>query len=179
MELIPFEGDRLIGITAAWFAEKQNHQWLDFGEGAEQVSPRALRLMSRSDTHIVRVFTADEDSRPIGLVALSSVNRDFRSALLWALLGDRRYADRDYVFRATSAILTLGFASYGLECINALTAECNHASLRILQKLNFKAIGRQRHCHFIDGQPFDRLLFELQSADHRSRQDVRSPSAAV
>jgi RimJ/RimL family protein N-acetyltransferase len=179
MELIPLEGDRLIALAADWLAEKRNHQWLDFGDGAQQVGPAALKLMSRNEAHILRAFTADEDDSPIGLVALSSVNHDFRSALLWALLGDRRYAAKGYVFRATRAMLTLGFTGFGLECVNAWAVECNHASLRILKKLNFKPIGRQRSCHYIDGKPFDRLLFELQSSEHRSRPDVRKPSAAI
>jgi RimJ/RimL family protein N-acetyltransferase len=178
MELIPFEGEQLISLGASWLAEKRNHQWLDFGDGNGPIGTAALNHMSRDDAHIIRAFTADDDDTPIGLVALSSVNRDFRSAVLWALLGDRRYDAKGYVFRATSAILTLGFTDFGLECVNTWAVECNHASLRILGKLNFTPIGRERHCHYIDGRPFDRLLFELQSADHRSRQDVRSSSAA-
>jgi RimJ/RimL family protein N-acetyltransferase len=179
MELIPLDSDQLIGLSAAWLAEKRNHQWLNFGEGTRQVGPAALKIMIRNEAHILRAFTADEDDSPIGLVALSSVNRDFRSAVLWALLGDRRHAAKGYVFRATRAMLTLGFTSFGLECVNAWAVECNHASLRILKKLNFKPIGRERSCHYIDGQPFDRLLFELQSSDHRSRPDVRKSSATL
>jgi RimJ/RimL family protein N-acetyltransferase len=172
MELIPLENQGLIEQAAGWLAERRNRQWLDSGAGSQQLGPVALRAMSRSSDHILRAFTADETREPIGLVVLSSVNRDFRSALLWALLGDREHAAQGYVFRATSAMLTLGFAEYGLECINAWAVECNHASLRILQKLNFKPIGRQRGCHYIDGRPFDRLLFELQSSDHRIKPEL-------
>ncbi|HEY3645841.1 MAG TPA: GNAT family protein [Gammaproteobacteria bacterium] len=172
MELITLESLGLVERSAGWLAEKRNRQWLDSGTGGQQLGPMGLKLMSRSDNHILRAFTADDTGEAIGLVALSSVNRDFRSALLWALLGDRSYAAKGYVFRATSAMLTLGFADYGLECINAWAVECNHASLRILRKLNFKPIGRQRGCHYIDGHPFDRLLFELQSSDHRMKPEL-------
>jgi RimJ/RimL family protein N-acetyltransferase len=167
MELITLDSLGLAERAAGWLAEKRNRQWLDSGSGGQQLGAAGLRIMSRSDDHILRAFTSDETGEAIGLVALSSVNRDFRSALLWALLGDRRYAAKGYVFRATAAMLSLGFADYGLECINAWAVECNHASLRILRKLNFKPIGRERGCHYIDGHPFDRLLFELQSSDHR------------
>jgi len=172
MELIPLDSQGLIERAAAWLGEKRNRQWLDNGSGGQQLGPLALKIMSQSDGHILRAFTADDSGEAIGLVALSSVNRDFRSALLWALLGDRDYAAKGYVFRATSAMLSLGFSEYGLECINAWAVECNHASLRILKKLNFKPIGRQRGCHYIDGRPFDRLLFELQSADHRMKPEL-------
>lgn len=172
MELIPLESTGLIEQAAGWLAERRNRQWLDSGTGGQQLGPAALKVMSQSSDHILRAFTADASGEPIGLAVLSSVNRDFRSALLWALLGDREHAAQGYVYRATSAMLTLGFAEYGLECINAWAVECNHASLRILQKLNFKPIGRQRSCHYIDGRPFDRLLFELQSSDHRMKPEL-------
>lgn len=175
MELIPLDDERLIRRSALWLTEKRNRQWLDFGDGARDMGPAALMAMNRDDAHIIRAFTADDSSEPIGLVGLGSVNRDFRSAVLWALLGDRRYAAKGYVFRATTAMLTLGFTEYGLECVNAWAVECNRASLRILKKLNFTPIGRQRNCHYIDGQPFDRLLFELQANDHRSRSDTGKP----
>ena len=175
MELIPLDEERLIRRSALWLTEKRNRQWLDFGDGARDMSPGTLKAMARDEAHIIRAFTADDTDEPIGLVALSSVNTDFRSAVLWALLGDQRYGAKGYVYRATAAMLTLGFTEHGLECVNAWAVECNHASLRILRKLNFTAIGRQRNCHDIDGQRFDRLLFELQATDHGNRSDAGKP----
>lgn len=175
MELIPLDDRRLIQRAALWLAEKDNHQWLDSGDGAREIDSASLTAMVHDDRYIFRAFTADGSGAAIGLVGLAGVNHDFRSAILWALLGDRRYATQGYVLRATAAMLTLGFTEYGLECINAWAVECNGASLRILEKLNFTPIGRQRDCHYVDGQAFDRLLFELQAHDHRSRPDVRKP----
>lgn len=175
MELIPLDDERLIRRAALWLSEKDNRQWLDFGDGAREMDQGVVRAMVHDDTHIVRAFTADDTGASIGLVGLAGVNRDFRSAILWALLGDRSYAAKGYVLRATVAMLTLGFTQYGLDCVNAWAVEGNRASLRILKTLNFKAIGRQRNCHYVDGQAFDRLLFELQAGDHRSRPDARKP----
>lgn len=173
MELIPLDSEALLELGAGWLAEKRNRPWLDFGDDLQNVTPASLGAMCRSDAHIVRAFTADEGDIPIGLAALSGINHDSRSALLWALLGNRRYAAKGYVYRSISALLTLGFAEYGLECINTWAVECNHASVRILKRLNFKAIGRQRHSHYIDGRLFDRLLFEIQAADHGASHAAR------
>ncbi|HEX2667723.1 MAG TPA: GNAT family protein [Gammaproteobacteria bacterium] len=168
MELIPLDDDSLIELGARWLSEKRNRKWLDLGGGEKPIGAMALRIMTKNDAHIIRAFTADDDGGPIGLVALSSVNRDFRAAVLWALLGDRRYAGKGYLYRSTSAMLTLGFDVHGLECVNAWALESNQASLRILKKLNFRPIGRQRHGRDGEGEPFDRLLFELQAGEHRS-----------
>ena len=179
MELIPLDDGRLTRRAALWLTEKSNRQWLDFGDGAREMDAGVLAAMVRDDSHILRAFTADDTGDAIGLVGLAGVNHDFRSAILWALLGDRRYAAKGYVLRATAAMLTLGFAELGLECVNAWAVECNRASLRILKKLNFTPIGRQRGCHYIDGQAFDRLLFELQAQDHRNRPDAKKPYSAA
>src|SRR5262249_21786566 len=124
MELIPLDDERLIRRATLWLTEKSNRQWLDFGDGARGMDIGTLRAMTRDDANIVRAFTADDTGEAVGLVGLAGVNRDFRSAILWALLGDRRYAAKSYVFRATTAMLTLGFTGYGLECVNAWAVEC-------------------------------------------------------
>ncbi len=53
--------------------------------------------------------------------------------------------------------------------MNAWTVETNTPSLGLLQRLNFRYIGRERRCHYIDGQPYDRLLFDLLASEHKER----------
>jgi RimJ/RimL family protein N-acetyltransferase len=146
--------------------------------GAQKISAPLLKIMTLKDSNIIRVFTSDDDGKPIGLVALSNVNRDFKTAVLWVVLGDRCYSAKGYAHRSTAAMLTLGFTVYGLECINAWAVECNHASLRALRKLRFRPIGRQRSCHYIDGQPYDRLWFDLLASEHRETNDVHERTVA-
>jgi len=172
MELIPLDNDALINLAAGWLGEQRNYQWLDFGAGAQAISPLLLKVMTQKDAHIIRAFTADDDGKPIGLAALSNVNAGFKTAVLWIVLGDRSYSAKGYAHRASAAMLTLGFTQYGLECINAWAVECNHASLRAIKRLHFRPIGRQRHCHYIDGKPYDRLWFDLLASEHREENDV-------
>jgi RimJ/RimL family protein N-acetyltransferase len=177
MELIPLD-DRLIEIAAGWLGEERNYQWLDFGMGTQKINAALLKIMTLKDSNIIRAFTSDDEGKPIGLVALSSVNRDFKTAVLWVVLGDRRYSAKGYAHRSTAAMLTLGFTTYGLECVNAWAVECNHASLRALRKLHFRPIGRQRSCHYIDGKPYDRLWFDLLASEHRETNDVHARAIA-
>lgn len=172
MELIPLDNDGLINLAAGWLGEQRNYQWLDFGAGAQAISPPLLKIMTQKDSHIIRAFASDDDGKPIGLVALSNVNPGFRTAMLWIVLGNRRYSAKGYAHRASAAILTLGFTEYDLECINAWAVECNYPSLRAIKKLHFRPIGRQRRCHFIDGRPYDRLWFDLLASEHREENDV-------
>ena len=171
MELLPLADDHLIELAASWLSEPRIYQWLDFGAGSQRITAPLLKVMVLKGSHVIRAFTADDTGQPIGLVALGDVNLKFHTAMLWAVLGERGYSAKGYAHRACSAILSLGFDEYKLDCVNAWAVECNHASLRALRRLNFRSIGRQRRCHQIDGQVYDRLWFDLLANEHREQQE--------
>lgn len=155
-----------VELVATWMAEKENYQWLDFGNGSQPLSPLALKFMTQKDSHLLRIFTADKDETPIGLVALSNVNHNFRTAMLWYVLGNKDYAGQGCTTRAVSQILALGFLKLGLEAVNAWALEQNTASIRVLERNRFRLIGRQRRCHYIDNRPCDRLLFDMLASEY-------------
>ncbi len=171
MELLPLADDGLIELAAGWLSEPRTYQWLDFGAGSQRITAPLLKIMVLKGSHIIRAFTADDTGQPIGLVALGDVNPKFRTAVLWAVLGERSYSAKGYAHRASSAVLDLGFDEYRMDCVNAWAVECNHASLRALRRLGFRPIGRQRRCHHIDGQVYDRLWFDLLASEHREQQE--------
>lgn len=165
MQLHPIDSSA-IQLVAAWMASKENYQWLDFGEGNQILTPVSLKIMTQRDIHLFRVFTSDFDQAPIGLVALTHIAHNFKTATLWYVLGDKRYAGQGYTTRAVSRILTMGFKELGLHAINAWAVESNEPSIRVLTRNRFQMIGRQRRCHYIGGRPFDRLLFDLCATEH-------------
>jgi RimJ/RimL family protein N-acetyltransferase len=114
----------------------------------------------------VRGITPDSDDTPIGLVALSNIARNFQTALLWYVLGDKSYRGQGYTTRAVSEMLTLGFTELALQTVNAWTLESNQPSIKVLTRNHFQLVGRQRRCHRIDGHAFDRLLFDVLRTDH-------------
>jgi RimJ/RimL family protein N-acetyltransferase len=153
-------------LVSGWLAEKENYQWLDFGYGTQILSSATLKIMTQRDIHALRLFAADPASTPIGLVALSSIARNFGTATLWYVLGDKRYANRGHTSRAVSALLTLAFTELGLRAVNAWTVETNVASRRVLDRNRFRFIGRQRACHEVDHKALDRLHFDLLASEH-------------
>lgn len=166
MKLHPVDNSK-IGLIADWMAQKENYCWLDFGNGNQILSPISIKVMTQKDGHLLRVFTSSSDEAPLGLVALSNINHRFATAMLWYVLGNKSYAGQGYTTRAVSKILALGFAELGLQAVNAWAVDGNVASIRILQRNNFRLIGRQRKCHYIDGRAFDRLLFDLLASEHK------------
>jgi RimJ/RimL family protein N-acetyltransferase len=178
MKLLPLDQPILIELAAKWLGREENYKWLDFGEGAHALSVISLRIMTQRDLHVLRVFTPDDSDVPIGLVALSDIRRQSKTAgSVWVVLGRKRYAG--YTARAVSKLLTFGFGELGLEAVSAWTVETNVTSRRVLEQLRFRYVGRQRRRHWIDGRPYDRLLYDLLATEHREITDtpVHRPEA--
>ena len=174
MKLLPLDTPEILGLVAGWLVQKDNHQWLDFGNGRQVVTPTLLKIMAQRPTHFMRAYTSDRDETPIGICGLNSVDLNFKSATLWGAQGDKVFRNRGLGTLAASKVLTLAFRDLGLETINTWVVDGN-PSLRLIQRLNFRPIGRQRQCHFIDGQAYDRLLFDLLASEHESSEGDRPP----
>jgi RimJ/RimL family protein N-acetyltransferase len=68
--------------------------------------------------------------------------------------------------------MTLAFRDLGLHAVNTWAAEHN-PSLRTIERLGFRFVGKLRQCHYIDGRPYDRLLFDLLASEHRAIDEAR------
>jgi RimJ/RimL family protein N-acetyltransferase len=180
VKLLPLDTPDLIELVASWLARKENYQWLDFGGGRQVVTPALLKVMTQRESHFMRVYT-DEDDAPIGIAGLNSVDRTFKTATLWGATGEKSFRSRGYATFAGSMFLTLAFRDLGLRAINTWVVE-NNPSLRLVQRLGFRPIGRQRLCHYIDDRVYDRLFFDLLATEHlqleQSRPHRIEPAAA-
>jgi RimJ/RimL family protein N-acetyltransferase len=166
VNLLPLDSPELIELAAEWCGLENNARWLDFGNGVQVLSPLVLKVMAQRELHVLRAYTSDDDDRPIGLVSLSNVDRRSKTAgSLWAVLGPKH--SWALACRAASKLLTLAFTELGLEVVAAWCVEINWPARRMLEHLNFHYIGRQRRCHWIDGRPYDRLLYDLLATDHQ------------
>ncbi|HZF40406.1 MAG TPA: GNAT family protein, partial [Blastocatellia bacterium] len=143
MKLLPLDTPELVFLAAEWLARKENYQWLDFGS---IVTPALLKIMAQRDAHFLRVYTWGRDDRPIGIVGLNSVDRAFKTGTLWAVAGEKSFSNRGYVSLASSKLLTLAFRDLGLHVVDTWIVDRN-PSVRSLERLNFRFIGRQRQCH--------------------------------
>src|SRR5258706_5372805 len=173
MKLLPLATSGILGLVAGWLAQKENYQWLDFGNGRQIVTPALLKIMAQREAHFLRVYTWGRDDRPIGIVGLNSVDRVYRTGTLWAVAGEKSFSNRGYVSLASSKLLTLAFRDLGLHVVNTWIVDRN-PSVRSLERLNFRFIGRQRQCHIIDGLPYDPLLVDLLANHHKELHEERS-----
>ena len=166
MTLLPLDTPERVALAAHWLAQKENYQWLDFGNGGGANSPMLLKIMAQRDTHFLRLYTSPLDDRPIGIAALNNVDRRLRTAVFWGAAGDKSFRSRGWGTLAGSKFLTLAFRELKLHVIQTWVAEGN-PSRRLVERLGFRFVGRQRCSHAIDGRPCDRLLYDLLAAEHR------------
>jgi len=161
-------------LVAGWLSDERNARWLDFGGGRRSVDALSLKIMSQRNLHCLRVFTADDSDRAVGIVGLSNVDADFCTAEVWFVLGNKAYAKRDLTVRATTLLIGHGFRSLGLRSVFAWTLETNLGGRRILERMGFSFIGRRRRCHRTLGRLHDRLLFDLLAEEHSGYERTRS-----
>lgn len=160
------DGD--LPLCAGWLSDPDNARWLRFGPRGQAPSAAALGVMARRDLHMIRVFTAEDGGPPVGVVALGDIDREFRTATLWYVLGDAAHRRRGLATQAVSRMLTEGFIA-GLGAVSAWVVEGNTPSIRVLERNGFRLIGVQRMCHYIDHRPRGRLLFDLLASEHKER----------
>jgi len=177
MQLLPLDSPERLHLAERWLSQKENYQWLDFGDGRQRVSPEWLKIAMQRGSYMLRLFTADIDSTPIGIVGLGNINPHFKTANIWVVVGEKSFKARGYATRASSKMLTLGFTELGLQAIHTWIVESN-PSIRMTTRLKFRLIGRQRHCHYIDGRAYDRLWFDLLNSEHEEILDVTERRSA-
>lgn len=171
MKLLILDAPGRLELAAGWLAQKENYQWLDFGGGRQVVTPALLKIMAQRETHFIRIYSTDRDDTPIGIGGLNNVDRVNKTATFWGLSGDKSFRSRGYATLAASMFLSLAFRELGLYSINTWVVDHN-SSLRLVERLGFRFVGRQRQCHYIDGRAYDRLLFDLlasEISEHEAR----------
>lgn len=168
MELRPLAASK-ISTVAGWLNRRENYEWVSFANGLPIMSPARLEQMTQNEKHCLMVYGFNGAEEPWGLVALSNIDRIFKTALLWYVLGNKEFARYGHTSYAVYRLLRIGFFKLGLRAIHAWTLDINMASIRVLQKNGFRYIGKQASCHVIEGTPTERLQFELISAEYDPR----------
>lgn len=165
MKLLPLDSPERIALAGRWLTAPENAKWLDFGNGVQCVTPVMLKVMTQRDIHCLRIYTGDSGDTPAGIVGLSNIDRHFKTAGVWCVLGDKAQAGCSA--RAVSKMLTIAFTELGLRAVNCWTLEINKGGRGVIDSLPFSYIGRLRQCHDLDGRPYDRLLYDMLATEHR------------
>lgn len=155
------------GWLAPWEGRPQS---LPIGTWAERHSAAVFASMVRTLRREARAgrclpFAVTYDGRLAGQVTVSGVTRgafDSASVGYWV---DERVSGRDIATTALALVVDHCFEAVGLHRVEADVRPENAPSLRVVQKLDFRAEGLHRRYLYIDGDWRDHRCFAVLRED--------------
>jgi len=151
-------------LVRPWFDDPENAKWLKsvYRFAKYNKITHESSLKQRSNYLCIGVV----GDTPVGLVALSLIDRLDRNAMVWYLVANNKFRGRGIGTRLVNLILKEAFGSFALQSVYASVVSGNHGSCRVLEKNNFRKVGLQRRCHYsTEGLFHDRLIFDILSEE--------------
>lgn len=150
-------------VVAGWLARPEINRWLTAEWRGQAANPVLIGVMLRNKRN--RVFLVRWDGQPAGLVALADIDAADATAMVWYFLGDTSLSGRGVITTAVKLMAQKCLSELGLESLYAWAMEDNAASIKVLQKAGFHQAGRLRHAANSNGQPVDRVYFDLLASE--------------
>jgi RimJ/RimL family protein N-acetyltransferase len=120
----------------------------------------ACRQMAQEGSGARPAIERVRDGAFIGWCGLTRFNPDYRSASLGYCFDDAAWG-RGYATEAAFALLRWAFDTLDLNRVQAETDTRNHASARVLEKLNFMREGTLREDCVVNGEVSDSWVYGL------------------
>jgi RimJ/RimL family protein N-acetyltransferase len=147
------------GQVAQWLSKSEINRWLTAEWRRTDISPTAIAIAVRNRRN--RLFLVLHNGAPCGLAALSDIDTEDGTAMVWYLLGASDLAGRGIATAAVRAMAEIAFHRLGLNSLYAWAMEDNIASQRVLQKVGFREAGRIRQSAWSANRRVDRIYFDL------------------
>jgi len=166
--LAPLTSDHYERV-ARWLSRPPINRWLsgDWRDKETTATVVAIAVRNRKN----RFFLVNHDGAPCGLVALSDVELTDKTAMAWYLLGEEGLAGKGITGAAVKQMVDNGFRELGLQSIYAWVMDGNIASMKLLEKVGFRKVGRIRASACLGNQQVDRIYFDVTPGD------ISAPSA--
>lgn len=107
---------------------------------------------------------------PMGECGYHTLNKKHRRAELFYLLRKDDYKQKGFMTEALEPVLAFGFNELGLHRIEALVADWNTASVKLLLKYGFRKEGTMREDYCVDGRNEDSDCYSLLKTDPETGQ---------
>ncbi|RJR34383.1 MAG: N-acetyltransferase [Desulfobacteraceae bacterium] len=145
-------------LCRRWFENSETTKWLS--------SPLRLgryhrlvheKLISDRRNHVLFISV---DSAPIGLVGLQDIDRIDHKAEIWYMVGEEQYRRKDLASQAVRKLNEFSAHHLNLASLYAHVSVFNLASIRVLEKSDYRYVGRLRRSFRVNGEYQDLLLYD-------------------
>ncbi len=159
MQIVPVEiSDEHYHICKVWLEDKDITKWLSstlrFGR-----YHKIIHKMLISERKNMLFFISIND-KPVGLIGFRNIDRVDKRAEVWYLIGSKSYMGQNIATEALALVKEVAIKEIQIVSFYALVAEPNIASIRVLEKNDFKYVGKFRNAFFVDGSYKDFLIFD-------------------
>lgn len=106
-------------------------------------------------------FTICDDSKPIGFMGLSNINKTNKNADLFIAIGENDYRGKGFGRKAMEWLIDYGFNSLKLHKINLGVIKDNAPAVNLYKSLGFVTEGEMRDELFHEGKFYDFLSMAI------------------
>ena len=150
-------------LVATWFSRNDINRWLTAAWRNRIVSTTVLAIALRNPKN--RFFLARCNGQACGLAALADIDFTDRTAMIWYVLGEPRFARKGIASEAVRQLVRKSFQELKLQSLYAWIMEDNAASANLLHNVGFREAGRIRQAASSNGCQVDRIYFDLIAAE--------------
>ena len=117
------------------------------------------------ETHRTSMFfflvILQETNAPIGECSYHTWDFKHNRAEVFYTLRKDEYKRQGYITEALNAVLDFGYSELKIHRVEALVADWNTASVKLLEHFNFKKEGTMREDYIVDGKNVDSDCYSL------------------
>jgi ribosomal-protein-alanine N-acetyltransferase len=145
-------------LAATWLAEPEINRWLYSEWRGRDVDEKLVAIVAMNSRN--RLYLVGCGEVPVGLVALSEINRTDCSAAVWYLLGVRALGGRSVISTGLKQLCLIARERFQLHTLHASVIDGNAGSIRVLENCGFAYVGRFRQAFKLGELFADRLLYD-------------------
>jgi len=159
MNLIPVENtENHYQVCKIWFDNREITKWLTSVLRFSKYNRLIHEMLITNRRN--RLFFISVENTFVGLVGFNNIDLVDRRAEIWFLIGEESDRNKNYATDAVSNLKEIAVKDFKLVTLYALVCELNVASMRLLEKADFKYAGRFRKGFFIDGEYKNFLIYD-------------------
>ncbi len=163
-----YEGDD--EQMAPWYEDSDFMRLVDTDIAFPKTPDKVKEEMASSPTCFTFRLRALGDDKPLGFVALHSIEWNNQAAMLAIGIGDQAARGRGYGTEALALILQYAFYELGLHRVGLNVISYNESAAHLYVQAGFVTEGRLRENIYRDGQRYDCIQMGLLRAEWEALQ---------
>jgi UDP-4-amino-4,6-dideoxy-N-acetyl-beta-L-altrosamine N-acetyltransferase len=122
---------------------------------------RWYERIQQDPTRLTLTIWSKQEDKKVGLIGLSSIDRNYRSCEIWLYLGEAKFQGKGIGRAAVQTMVEMTFNTLGLHRVTAQVFSYNETACKFFMACGFREEGRLREAAFKSGEFCDKRVFGL------------------